>query len=113
MIEILSYDFFQNALIAGVLVSLISWTLGSIVVLRREPNITHSIANVLFVGIVVSFFFAGNYYLFGVLFAIIGALWVSFLEKFTSISRESSKEILSQIGLAAGIFGVGFLGSIQ
>ena len=38
---------------------------------------------------------------------------LSFLEKFTSISRESSKEILSQIGLAAGIFGVGFLGSIQ
>lgn len=113
MIEILSYDFFQNALIAGVLVSLISWTLGSIVVLRREPNITHSIANVLFVGIVVSFFFAGNYYLFGVLFAILGALWVSCLEKFTSISRESSKEILSQIGLAAGIFGVGFLGNIQ
>jgi ABC-type Mn2+/Zn2+ transport system permease subunit len=52
-------------------VSLISGVLGSLVVLRREPNITHAIANILFLGIVVSLFFSGNYYEFGILFAII------------------------------------------
>ncbi len=113
MLEILSYDFFRNALIAWVLVSLISGTLGSLVVLRREPNITHAIANILFLWIVVSLFFSGNYYVFGVIFAIIWVVLLSLLEKYTLTSRESSKEILSQIWLAGGIFLVGLLGNLQ
>jgi len=48
MFEILSYPFFQNALIAGVFVSLIAGFLGPLVVMRKEPNITHAIANILF-----------------------------------------------------------------
>ncbi len=113
MLEILSYSFFREALIAWVLVCLISGTLGSLVVLRREPNITHSIANVFFVGIVISFFFQGNYYLFGIIAAIIWVFLLSCIEKYTYTSRESSKEILSQIGLAGGVFWVGFLWNMQ
>ncbi len=113
MLEILSYDFFRNALIAGLLVSLISGTLGSLVVLRREPNITHSIANILFLWIVVSFFFSGNYYVYGIVSAALWVLLIYSLEKYTATSRESSKEILGQIGLAGWIFCVGFLWNIQ
>lgn len=113
MFEILSYWFFQKALIAGILVSLISGTLWTLVVLRREPNITHAIANILFLGIVVSLFFSGNYYLFWVLFAIIWVFLISILEKYTRTSRESSKEILAQIWLAAWIFLVWLLGNLQ
>ena len=113
MFEILSYWFFQKALIAGVLVSLISGVLWSLVVLRREPNITHSIANILFLWIVVSLFFSGNYYIFWVIFAIIWVLLLTLLEKFTRTSRESSKEILAQIWLAGGIFLIWLLGNLQ
>lgn len=113
MFEILSYTFFQKALIAGLIISLISGTLGSLVVLRREPNITHSIANILFLGIVVSFFFSGNYYFFGILFAILWVFLLRAIEKYTATSRESSKEIISQLGLAGGIFGIGLLWNIQ
>jgi len=113
MLEILSYWFFQKALIAWVLVSLISWVLGTLVVLRREPNITHAIANILFLGIVVSLFFSGSYYIFGILFAIIWVILLLLLEKFTHTSRESSKEILSQLWLAGWIFCIGLLGNLQ
>lgn len=113
MLEILSYDFFQKALIAGLIVSVISGFLGSLVVLRREPNITHSIANILFLGIVISFFFWENYYLFWIVFALLWALWLMWIERFSLTSRESSKEIISQIGLAGGIFFVGLLGNLQ
>lgn len=113
MFEILSYWFFQKALIAWILVSLISGILGSLVVLRREPNITHAIANILFLGIVVSIFFSGNYYIFGILFAIIWVLLLTLLEKYTHTSRESSKEILAQIWLAGWIFLIGLLWNLQ
>lgn len=113
MLEILSYWFFQKALMAWILVSLISWALWTLVVLRREPNITHAIANILFLGIVVSLFFSGNYYFFWVLFAIIWVVLLTLLEKYTLTSRESSKEILSQVWLAGWIFLVGLLGNLQ
>lgn len=113
MLEVLSYTFFWKALIAGCLVSLISGTLWSLVILRREPNITHSIANILFLGIVISFFFQGNYHLFGIMFAILWVFFLTFIEKLTPTSPESSKEIIAQIGLAWGIFWVGLLWNIQ
>lgn len=113
MFEALTYTFFQKALIAWVIVSLISWILWTLVVLRREPNITHSIANILFLWIVVSFFFSANYYLFGILFAIIWIFFITLVERLTPISRESSKEIVAQIWLAGGIFWVGILGNMQ
>jgi len=113
MLEILSYSFFQKALIAGVLVSLISWILWSLVVLRREPNITHAIANVLFLWIVVSLFFSWNYYIFWIIFAVIWVFLLTLLEKYTKTARESSKEILSQIWLAGWIFLIWLLGNMQ
>lgn len=113
MFEILSFPFFQNALIAWVLVSLIAGSLWSLVVLRREPNITHAISNILFLGIVISFFFSWDYYFFWILFAFLSVVLLTFLEKYSNISRESSKEIISQIGLAAGIFFVGLLWNLQ
>lgn len=113
MLEILSYWFFQKALIAGIIVSLTSWVLWSLVVLRREPNITHSIANILFLWIIVSFFFSGNYYIFGIMFALLGVLILTAIERFSTTSRESSKEIISQIWLAWGIFLVGILWNLQ
>ncbi len=113
MLEILSYSFFQHALIAWILVSLISGSLWSLVVLRREPNITHAIAHVLFLWIVVSLFFAWSYYLYGMVFACLAVVLLLLLEKYSNTSRESSKEILSQLGLASGIFCVGILWNVQ
>lgn len=113
MPEALSYWFFQNALIAGIIISIITGSLGSFVVLRREPNIAHAIANTLFLGIVVSFFFSANLYVIGIMFAILGVGVMLLLENFTPTSRESSKEIMAQIGLAGGIFWVGFLWNMQ
>jgi len=113
MLEILSYSFFQHALIAWVLVSLIAGSLGTLVVLRREPNITHAIANILFLGIVISLFFSGEYYLYGVIFALLGVMFLTLLERYSNTSRESTKEILAQLGLAWGIFMVGMLGNLQ
>ena len=113
MFEVFSYTFFQKALIAWLLISLVSWVLGSLVVLRQEPNITHSIANILFLGIVISFFFSWDYYLFGIIFAILWAIVVWGIERYTPTSRESSKEIISQIWLAGWIFGIWMLWNIQ
>ena len=113
MFSILSYDFFQNALIAWIIISLITWMLWTLVVLRREPNVTHAIANILFLWIVISFFFSGEYYVYAFIFAILGAIILSLLDRFSSTWPESSKEIISQIWLAWAIFWIWLLWNVQ
>ena len=100
MFEIFSYTFFQYALLAGILMASIASLLGPCVVLRREPNMTHAISNILFLGMVVALFFDSNYTFFALVFALLGVLLLFWLESAGTTSRESSKEIVSQMGLA-------------
>jgi zinc transport system permease protein len=109
MWEILYYSFFQNALLWGIFISLIASTLGVLVVMRKETNITHSISNFLFLWIAVSLLLNGNYYFYSFLFWIIGSFLIFFIEKTRFITKESTKEIISQAWIAGGIFVIWFL----
>jgi len=104
MFEILQYSFFQNALIGGVLISLIASILGVFIIMRKEANITHSISNFLFLWIAVSLLVGGSYYLYAITFGILGSIIIFFIEKTGFITKESTKEIISQAGIAGGIF---------
>lgn len=109
MLEILKYSFFQNAIIWWVLISLIASVLGIFIVMRKEANVTHSISNFLFLWIAVSLLLNWNYYLFSFLFGIIWSFLIFFIEKTKFITKESTKEIISQAWIAGGIFTLWFL----
>ncbi len=109
MIEILQYSFFQKAIIWGILISLIASILGVFIVMRKEANITHSIANFLFLWVAVSLLFNWDYYLFAFIFWIIWSLLIFFIEKTSFITKESTKEIIAQTWIAWWIFVTGFL----
>jgi zinc transport system permease protein len=109
MLEILEYSFFQNAIIWGILISLIASILGVFIVMRKEANVTHSISNFLFLWVAVSLFFSWNYYLFAFIFWIIWSLLIFFVEKTKFITKESTKEIIAQTWIAWWIFITWFL----
>lgn len=113
MLEIIQYSFFQNALIWWILISLIASILGTFVVMRKEANITHSIANFLFLGISLSLLISANYYLAAFLFAIIASFVIFYIEKTNFISKESTKEIISQAWIAWGIFTIWFIWNLS
>jgi len=109
MLEILKYSFFQNAMLWWILISLISSVLWVFIVMRKEANVTHSIANFLFLWVAISLLLNGNYYLFAFIFAIIWSFLIYFIEKTKFITSESTKEIISQAWIAWGIFTIWFL----
>lgn len=109
MLEILKYDFFQNALIWWILISLISSVLWVFIVMRKEANITHSISNFLFLGISISLLLDWNYYIFAFIFWIIWSIAIYTIEKTNFITKESTKEIISQAWIAGAIFTIWFL----
>lgn len=109
MFEILQYNFFQNALLSWIIISLIASILWVFIVMRKEANITHSIANFLFLWVAVSLLMNKDYYLFAFIFAIIWSFLIYFIEKTKYITSESTKEIISQAGIAGGIFTLWFI----
>lgn len=109
MLEILQYSFFQKAIIGWILISLIASILGIFIVMRKEANVTHSIANFLFLWVAISLLFSWNYYLFAFLFWIIWTLLIFFIEKTKLITKESTKEIIAQSWIAGWIFVTWFI----
>ena len=77
--------------------------------MRKEANVTHSIANFLFLWVAVSLLFNWDYYIFAFLFWIIWSLLIFFIEKTNFITKESTKEIIAQTWIAWWIFVTGFL----
>jgi len=113
MFDILQYDFFQNALLWWILIWIISSILWVFIIMRKEANITHSISNFLFLGIAISLFLVWNYYLYAFIFAILASIIIFIIEKTSFITKESSKEIISQFGLAMWIFVIWFIWNLS
>jgi len=109
MLEIIQYPFFQKAIIWWILISLIASILWVFIVMRKEANITHSIANFLFLWVAVSLLLSWDYYFYTFLFWIIWSLLIFFIEKTKFITKESTKEIISQTWIAWWIFTIWFL----
>jgi zinc transport system permease protein len=115
LVTILNYarnptiSIFLKAIFGWILISLIASILGIFIVMRKEANVTHSIANFLFLWVAVSLLFNWNYYFFAFLFWILWSLLIFFIEKTKFITKVSAKEIISQAWIAWWLFVVGLL----
>lgn len=113
MFEIFTYPFFINALVGWVLIALCSTFLWVSVVMRKEANISHSISHFLFFGMALALLFQGNYYLYAIIFAVLASVLIFFIEKWALVTKESSKEMISQLWMAAGIVVIGLLDGLS
>ena len=103
MIEALSYEFMQNALIAGVIVSLISGIIGSLIVANRMVFLAGGIAHAAYGGIGIAVFTGIPIFLGTSLFAVVAALFMAFV---TINQREKTDTFIGLIwavGMAIGI----------
>ena len=103
MIEALSYTFVQNAIIAGVLVSIISGVIGSLIVVNRMLFLAGGIAHAAYGGIGVAFYFGIPIFLGTSAFALFAALVMAF----ATIKRKENTEMFIGLiwatGMAIGI----------
>ena len=103
MLEILQYDFIQNALIAGVLISIAAGIIGSLVVVNKITFLTGGIAHSSYGGIGLAIY-AGIPVLFGAtIFAVITAVLIAII---TLKNRNRIDAIIGMMwasGMAIGI----------
>nr|WP_262920343.1 metal ABC transporter permease [Parabacteroides sp. FAFU027] len=103
MIELLQYDFFQNALIGGILVSIACGIVGAYIVVRRLVFISGGITHASFGGIGLGVFLGMNPVFTAWCFAIASGFGVEYLSTKHKLREDSAIAVLWALGMALGI----------
>jgi len=103
MIEALQFEFMQNALLAGLIASVICGVMGTMVVVNRIVFLSGGIAHAAFGGIGLAFF-CGWHYLVGTIgFSILAALVMAIITLKAKHRADTIIGVIWAIGMAIGI----------
>jgi len=103
MLEILQFDFIQNALIAGVLISIAAGIIGSLVVVNKLTFLTGGIAHSSYGGIGLAIYLGLPVLLGATVFAIITAIIIAMLTLNNKSRVDSIIGLMWAFGMAIGI----------
>jgi len=103
MIELLTYEFFRNAMLAAVLAAVSCGIIGTYIVSKRIVFISGGITHASFGGIGMGYFFGINPILGAAIFAVLSALGIEYSSRKTEIREDSAIAILWALGMAIGV----------
>lgn len=103
MIELFSYSFFQNALIAAILAAISCGIIGSYIVSKRMVFISGGITHASFGGVGLGYLLGINPLLGAGVFAILSSSLVEFIRSKSSIREDSAIGMIWASGMALGI----------
>ncbi len=101
--DILQYTFFQNALIAILLMSIVTAFIGTYIVTRRMTFIAGGITHASFGGLGIGYFAGISPTLSAAIFAILSALGIEHLSHRGNIRPDSAIAVFWALGMAIGI----------
>ncbi|MGL5341513.1 MAG: metal ABC transporter permease, partial [Lactococcus garvieae] len=111
MLEILSYDFMRNALLATTAISLFAPLLGVFLVLRRQSLLSDTLSHVSLAGVAFGVLFSLNPTWTTLIVVIIAAIFMEFLRTVYKNYLELATAILMSAGLALAMFIINVAGS--
>lgn len=103
MFEALSYEFIQNAILAGILVSIASGIIGSLIVVNRMVFLAGGIAHTSYGGIGLAVYFGIPIFLGASIFSVGAALLISFITLNQKHRTDTFIGLIWAVGMAIGI----------
>jgi zinc transport system permease protein len=107
MLEILHYDFMQNALMAGLLAAVACGIVGVFVVVKRIIFISGGIAHASFGGIGLGYLIGISPVIGALVFSLAAALVMGYVTKRTNLPSDTVIGVLWAVGMALGIVFIG------
>lgn len=102
MLEPLAYPFFQRALLAGLMVSLLSGLLSPFVVQRRLSFLGDGLAHAAFAGVALGLFLQGEPLYFALPFTFLVAMAITFVRERTELSEDTAIGVFFALSVALG-----------
>lgn len=103
MLELLKYDFFQNALISTILIGISCGLVGTYIVAKRMVFISGGITHASFGGLGLSYYLGLSPMLGATIFSLLSALGILFLSESKKLREDSLIGIFWSAGMAIGI----------
>jgi zinc transport system permease protein len=103
MLEALSYEFMQNAILAGLLVSFASGIIGSLIVVNRMVFLAGGIAHTAYGGIGLAIYFGLPIFLGASLFSVAAAILMAFITLNQKDKIDVFIGLIWAVGMALGI----------
>ncbi len=103
MLEALSYEFIQNAIIAGILVSIASGIIGSLIVVNRMVFLAGGIAHASYGGIGIAVYFGLPVFFGASVFAVMSALLIAWITQDKKNKIDTFIGLIWATGMAIGI----------
>jgi len=103
MLDILNYEFIQNAIIAGLLVSFASGIIGSLIVVNRMVFLAGGIAHTAYGGIGIAIYFGLPIFLGASIFAVVTAILMAFITLNQKDKIDTFIGLIWAVGMAIGI----------
>ena len=103
MLDALSYEFIQNAILAGFLVSFASGIIGSLIVVNRMIFLAGGIAHTSYGGIGLAVYFGLPIFLGASLFAVLSALLIALITLNQKDKIDTFIGLIWAVGMATGI----------
>jgi zinc transport system permease protein len=103
MLEALSYEFMQNAILAGLLVSFASGIIGSLIVVNRMVFLAGGIAHTAYGGIGLAIYFGLPIFLGASLFSVAAAILMAFITLHQKDKIDVFIGLIWAVGMAIGI----------
>lgn len=103
LLTLFEYRFFQNALLAAFLTSVLAAMIGTYIVSRKIVFISGGITHASFGGIGMAYYLGLNPFLGAVIFAVASALGIEWISTRGKMREDSAIAILWSLGMAIGI----------
>lgn len=103
MLEVLSFQFMQNAIIAGIIVSIVSGIVGSLIVVNRMVFLAGGIAHTSYGGIGLAVYFGLPIFLGASLFAVLAALIMAYFTINQRHRLDTFIGLMWAVGMAIGV----------
>jgi zinc transport system permease protein len=103
MLQVLQQEFMQNAVLAGLLVSIASGIIGTFVVVNRIVFIAGGIAHAAYGGVGMGFFFRFNPVWGALGFSLLAALGMGVVQRKTQLRQDTVIGMMWAIGMAIGV----------
>lgn len=103
MLDLLTYDFIQHALIIGVALSLSAALLSPFLVLNQQAMIADGLAHVSFAGLILGILFINQPLYIAIPFVMLASLLIKYLSTSKTINGDAAIGLVSAISFAIGL----------
>ncbi len=111
--RLFGFQFFQNALLGGIIVALTCAWVGLFLILRKEAMIGDGIAHTAFGGIALGLFLGINPILTALLVSILAVLGISYMKKRGLAQSDSAIAVMLAVGFSTGLIIISLAGGFN